>query len=78
MSTCVRCGRQQSAIWPGTSGVNPSVCYVAVSKGTGEHDWASLTCRDSELANLRALLRSQTRKLERAAEMLNEVMEAVS
>lgn len=70
MSTCARCGRQQSSAWPGTSGVNPSVCYVAVSKGTGEHDWVALTCRDRELRNLHSLLRSVTGKLEEALEDL--------
>jgi hypothetical protein len=77
MSTCARCGRQQSDIWPGTSGVNPAVCYVAVSKGTGEHDWTELACRDRELANLRSLLRSVTGKLEEAGGALERIRDGL-
>lgn len=65
MSTCARCGLPSWEI--GRSDI-PSPTCSAHYGGT-----ALVLCRDRELANLRALLRSVTGKLEEAHDMIDGV-----
>ncbi len=66
MSRCARCGAP--------FGVDTGDCQPLERQDTV----AQLACRDRELANLRALLRSVTGKLERIGEQINDVLEVLS
>lgn len=65
---CARCGLPNSP--EPADAVGDDVCFVAVSLGTGNGDWAEVACLERQLANLRSLLRSVTLKLEAAGSIL--------
>jgi len=66
MSTCARCGLPEGDL-NGTE-----CCAYARDNGPG-----TIACRDRELANLRSLLRSQTRRLEEAAEAIRDARDSL-
>lgn len=63
MSKCARCGTDE--------------CRSDNARGhsLGDDVYDIVDCRDRELANLRSLLRSQTLRLERAVEYLQEAQQ---
>lgn len=75
LSSCARCGlpfgEQPNHCGDYTGGDSPD------SK-TMRRMEARVSCRDREIGNLRALLRGGTRKLERAMEQLDDILEALS
>lgn len=73
LSSCARCGLP--------FGHEPNHC--GDFRGDGSSDAldrldSRVECRNREIGNLRALLRGATRKLERVAESLDEVLEVMS
>lgn len=69
--TCTRCGLPVGKL--------PSECGVGAAwKSDEAESCAVIECRDRELSNLRALLRSVTGKLERIGEQINDVLEVLS
>ena len=74
---CQRCGAPESRVWPGTSGLQPDVCYAAISRGTGEHDWAGLACRDRQLENTQRALASARAQIAHCRVLLARVRDAL-